>query len=48
MIAYLHEDIIHLATEFSNRPLECAGSGSPFYEVLCDEQTRLYSRLFRS
>ena len=48
MIAYLHEEITHLATEFSNRPLQSAGSGSPFYEVLCDEQTRLYSRIFRS
>lgn len=48
MIAYLHEDIIRLAATCADRPLETAGSGSPFYEVLCDEQTRLYARLFRS
>jgi urease accessory protein len=48
MIAYLHEEIMHLAETFALRPLDAAGSGSPFYEVLCDEQTRLYSRLFRS
>ena len=48
MIAYLHEEITRLATTFANRPLSSAGGGSPFYEVLCDEQTRLYSRLFRS
>jgi urease accessory protein len=48
MIAYLHEEIMHLAATFSDRTLASAGSGSPYYEVLCDEQTRLYSRLFRS
>ncbi len=48
MIAYLHEEIMHLSAAFAERPLSSAGSGSPFYEVLCDEQTRLYSRLFRS
>ena len=48
MIAYLHEEIMNLAAALADRPLSSAGSGSPFYEVLCDEQTRLYSRLFRS
>ena len=48
MIAYQHEEITRLAATFADRPLASAGSGSPFYEVLCDEQTRLYSRLFRS
>ncbi len=48
MIAYLHEEILHLAATFAERSLASAGSGSPFYEVLCDEQTRHYSRLFRS
>ena len=48
MIAYLHEEINHLAATVAERSLASAGSGSPFYEVLCDEQTRLYSRLFRS
>ena len=48
MIAYLHEEIIQLAAAFAELGLDSAGSGSPYYEVLCDEQTRLYSRLFRS
>ena len=48
MIAYLHEEIVRLAAALADRPLASAGGGSPFYEVLCDEQTRLYSRLFRS
>jgi urease accessory protein len=48
MVAYLHEEIMQLAGTFSGRELETAGSGSPFYEVLCDEQTRLYARVFRS
>lgn len=48
MIAYLHEEIIRLALALADRPLTSAGGGCPFYEVLCDEQTRLYSRVFRS
>ena len=27
---------------------ETAGGGCPYYEILCDEQTRLYARMFRS
>ncbi len=48
ILAYLHDDVGRLAIDFDGRDLETAGSGSPFYEVLCDEQTQLYSRLFRS
>lgn len=48
VLAYLHDDIAALVAELAGRDLEQAGSGSPFYEVLCDEQTRLYTRLFRS
>ena len=48
ILAYLHAEIEELATRMADRPLESAGSGCPFYEVLCDEQTRLYTRLFRS
>jgi urease accessory protein len=48
MVAYLHEPIAGLTAESSGRALDSAGSGSPFYEVLCEEQSRLYSRLFRS
>jgi urease accessory protein len=46
--AYLHQDIRDLAAEMSGRDPETAGAGCPFYEVLCDEQTRLYARMFRS
>lgn len=48
MLAYLHADVQELAESLAGRPLETAGSGCPFYEVLCDEQTRLYTRVFRS
>ncbi|HZW33233.1 MAG TPA: urease accessory UreF family protein [Isosphaeraceae bacterium] len=48
ILAYLHEAIADLAGGLAERPLETAGAGCPFYEVLCDEQTRLYARLFRS
>jgi urease accessory protein len=48
VLAYLHPTIRDLTDRFAARGLETAGSGSPFYEVLCDEQTRLYTRLFRS
>lgn len=48
ILAYLHHEIEELAAAYSLRELETAGSGSPNYEVLCHEQSRLYSRLFRS
>jgi urease accessory protein len=48
VLAYLHDDISALTADLAGCELEQAGSGSPFYEVLCDEQTRLYTRLFRS
>lgn len=48
ILAYLHPEIERLAETLSESELETAGGGCPFYEVLCDEQTRLYSRLFRS
>lgn len=48
ILAYLHEEIVDLAATLVDRPLDAAGTGCPYYEVLCDEQTRLYSRLFRS
>jgi urease accessory protein len=48
ILAYLHEEIVGLSASLAERPLETAGAGCPFYEVLCDEQTQLYSRLFRS
>ena len=48
VLAYLQDDIGELAGSLSNREPETAGSGCPFYEVLCDEQTRLYARMYRS
>ncbi len=48
VLAYLHDDIRELAATLAGRDPETAGAGCPFYEVLCDEQTRLYARMFRS
>lgn len=48
VLAYLHEEIRNLAESLRDQPPETAGAGCPFYEVLCDEQTRLYARMFRS
>jgi urease accessory protein len=48
ILAYLHDEVDRLADTLCDRPLATSGGGSPFYEVLCDEQTRLDSRLFRS
>jgi urease accessory protein len=48
VLAYLHDDIRGLAEELVEREPETAGAGCPFYEILCDEQTRLYARMFRS
>jgi urease accessory protein len=48
ILAYLHDDILSLAADLATRPPECAGAGCPSYEILCDEQTRLYARMFRS
>ena len=47
-----HDPVVLNVEEWADwgaaRDLEEAGAGCPFYEVLCDEQTRLYTRLFRS
>jgi len=48
VLAYLHTEIRELADSLSSQTVESAGSGCPYYEVLCDEQTRLYARMFRS
>jgi urease accessory protein len=48
ILAYLHDVIRSLAAELVDRDPETAGAGCPFYEILCDEQTRLYARMFRS
>jgi urease accessory protein len=48
LLARLHQQIAVLAERFSELTLDEAGSFSPAYEVICDEQTRLYTRLFRS
>ncbi len=48
VLAYLHGDIRALAAELVDRDPETAGAGCPSYEILCDEQTHLYARMFRS
>lgn len=48
ILAYLHDDIRESVATLVNRDPETAGAGSPHYEILCDEQTRLYARMFRS
>jgi urease accessory protein len=48
VLAYLQNDIRSLAADLVDRDPESAGAGCPFYEVLCDEQTHLYARMFRS
>jgi urease accessory protein len=48
VLTYLQDDIRSLTAELVDRDPETAGAGCPFYEVLCDEQTRLYARMFRS
>ncbi len=48
VLAYLQDDIRKLAEDLVDRDPETVGAGCPFYEVLCDEQTRLYARMFRS
>lgn len=48
ILAYLQSDIEALTVLISASETETIGSGCPFYEVLCDEQTRLYARMFRS
>jgi urease accessory protein len=48
ILARLHGEIELLAGEFGERGLETAGSFCPAYEVLCDAQSHLYTRLFRS
>jgi urease accessory protein len=48
LLAYLYDDILALVQAIGDRDAETAGAGCPFYEILCDEQTRLYARMFRS
>jgi urease accessory protein len=48
ILAYLHDDLDALVELLVDRDPAHAGSGCPYYEVLCDEQTRLYARMFRS
>jgi urease accessory protein len=48
ILARLHDDIAELAGNLYDKPLETAGSNCPAYEILCHEQSQLYSRIFRS
>ena len=47
-LARLHGELEALADELAGRDLDSAGGFSPAYEILCDAQRRLYTRLFRS
>lgn len=48
ILAYLQDQIVALTAELLDREPETAGAGCPYYEILCDEQVRLYARMFRS
>ena len=48
ILTRLHDDIAELAEKLYDKPLETAGSNCPAYEILCHEQSRLYTRIFRS
>lgn len=48
ILARLHDDIAELADDLYDKPLETAGSNCPAYEILCHEQSQLYTRIFRS
>lgn len=48
VLSYIHDSFPALAADLLEREPESAGAGCPFYEVLCDEQSRLYARMFRS
>jgi urease accessory protein len=48
VLAYLQDEINELARAAVDRDAETVGAGCPYYEVLCDEQTRLYARMYRS
>ncbi len=48
ILARLQDAIASLAKDLQERPLETAGSNCPAYEVLCHDQSQLYTRLFRS
>lgn len=47
VLSYIHDVLPALVADIHARDPESAGSGCPHYEVLCDEQTRLYARMFR-
>ena len=48
ILSRLHDDIAELAENLYDKPLETAGSNCPAYEILCYEQSQLYTRIFRS
>jgi urease accessory protein len=48
VLTRLQGEIEALAEELAEQSLEAAGSFCPAYEVLCDAQSHLYTRLFRS
>ena len=48
VLGSLHDELLALADKHQAQALETAGSNCPTYEILCDEQSQLYTRIFRS
>jgi urease accessory protein len=48
ILTRLHEELNDLASDLAERDLDTAGSFCPAYEIVCHDQTQLYTRLFRS
>ena len=48
VLARLHDELRELADAVQGRDLATAGATCPAYEILCDEQSQLYTRIFRS
>jgi urease accessory protein len=48
LLARLQVTIQELADDLMDRCLETAGSNCSAYEILCHEQSQLYTRIFRS
>jgi urease accessory protein len=48
VLTRVHDEICALTERYADADLETAGSFCPNYEMLCDAQSHLYTRLFRS
>ncbi len=41
ILADLHDTVAELTERYADQPLDTAGSGCPYYQILCDDQSRL-------